>query len=345
MITHWSARLQQTTRRLRRRWGRRSIILLYHRIADLSADPWSLAVTPSHFAEHLEVLNRKYHTVALQQIVSMQRSDRSPHRSVSVTFDDGYADLLHNARPLLDRYGIPATVFVPAGMIGSKQEFWWDELERLLLQPGVLPGELRLNIQEQAYVWSLDESALYSQDSAEQYRYWKAWQPAPTARHALYYSLWKQLQRLPSDQRQTVLNELRVWSGAGAVGRPTHRTLSYEELRALSAGGLVDIGAHTVTHPVLAALSMADQRTEIQQSKVQLEEIVGQPVTTFAYPYGKLHDYTKETVSLLRQAGFTCACLNVDGVVRRAADPYALPRIFVPDCDGETFARLLSEWS
>jgi peptidoglycan/xylan/chitin deacetylase (PgdA/CDA1 family) len=344
MITHWSASLRRTTRQLKRPWGRWSVILLYHRIADLGADPWSLAVTPRHFAEHLEILSRDYHPVELQRIGSKQRSDAPPHGAVSVTFDDGYADLLYNARPLLDRYGIPATVFVPAGMIGSTHEFWWDELERLLLQPGTLPSALQLNIQGQTCAWALDAAASYSPANADHYRHWKAWELAPTARHALYYSLWNMLQRLPNDQRQSVLDELRVWSGAGVSGRPTHRTLSLEELRALSAGNLIEIGAHTMTHPVLATLPIAEQRSEIQQSRAQLEAIVGRPVSSFAYPYGKLHDYTEETVTVLREGGFTHACLNVVGVVRRATDRYALPRIFVPDCDGATFARLLADW-
>ena len=62
-----------------------------------------------------------------------------PSAGVVVTFDDGYADNFHNAKPLLERYEIPATVFVTTGYLQDQREFWWDELERILLQPGTLP--------------------------------------------------------------------------------------------------------------------------------------------------------------------------------------------------------------
>src|SRR3712207_6612027 len=138
--------LRRNSRRDRSRPEQRSLILLYHRVAELNSDPWSLAVTPSHFAEHLKILRQQACPIRLQQLSQALSDGKLPDRSVVVTFDDGYADNLYNAKPLLERYGIPATVFLTTGYIGAEHGFWWDELGRLLLHSSWLPGMLRLQV-------------------------------------------------------------------------------------------------------------------------------------------------------------------------------------------------------
>jgi peptidoglycan/xylan/chitin deacetylase (PgdA/CDA1 family) len=106
-------------------------ILLYHRVAELESDPQQLAVTPARFEEHLRVLRAACTPVALADVPRLLRARKLPKRPVAVTFDDGYRDNLHEAKPLLERHGVPATVFVASGYVGRGTEFWWDELERL----------------------------------------------------------------------------------------------------------------------------------------------------------------------------------------------------------------------
>ena len=86
------------------------------------------------------------------------------------------------------------------------------------------------------------------------------------------------------------------------------------------------------------------QRDEIQRSKNRLEEILDRPVTSFAYPYGTQKDYTTETVALVREAGFVCACSAVEGIVGSSTDRFQFPRVFVQDWEGEEFAKRLSNW-
>src|SRR5262249_8195308 len=108
----------------------RSLILMYHRIARVERDVWSMCVTPEHFEEHLEVLSR-HRPVRLNEW--KPRGWFKGSLSCAITFDDGYADNLH-AACLLKRFGIPATFFVTTGYIGSGREFWWDELERVVYE-------------------------------------------------------------------------------------------------------------------------------------------------------------------------------------------------------------------
>jgi peptidoglycan/xylan/chitin deacetylase (PgdA/CDA1 family) len=315
-------------------------VLLYHRVADVRPDPWSLSVSPRHFAEHMEVLRRRCRPTRLQELVQGLRDGRPVCRTVVVTFDDGYADNLTNAQPILEYTGMPATIFVATGKIDHGGEFWSDELCRLLLQPGLLPPLLELRIGSRNYRWELGESARYSVADARRYAEWIAWGfrvKAPTARHALYRSLWEVLLPLNEGARQAALDQIRRWAGVTQVNDRSRQMLDPNGVSALARDGLIEIGAHTVTHPSLAVLPAIAQRDEIQGCKSRLEEILERPVINFSYPYGRRCDYTPETIAIVREAGFHCACSSFAGTVGRSTDPFQLPRYRVPDCDGDVF--------
>jgi peptidoglycan/xylan/chitin deacetylase (PgdA/CDA1 family) len=313
---------------------------MYHRVAEENVDPWSLCVKQQHFAEQMEVLRREAHPISLRQLVQAHKEGRIPDRAVAVTFDDGYADNFHSAKPLLEQYNIPATVFVASGYVGHEREFWWDELERVLLHPGTLPKMLTLNIRGKAYEWDLGEVATYSEE--EYRRHVNSiidWEGNSSVRHSLYLSIYKLLQPLLENERQNVMDDLWQKSGATPVRRQTHRALSNEELRILNQGELIEIGSHTVTHPLLPALSVSQQQDEIQRSKSTLEEMIGQRVTSFAYPYG---NYKRDAVTIARETEFDCACSTIVGPVWRRSDPFQLPRVTVENWDGEEFLKWLS---
>jgi peptidoglycan/xylan/chitin deacetylase (PgdA/CDA1 family) len=226
-------------------------------------------------------------------------------------------------------------------MLPSKGEFWWDELDRLFLQPNPLPETLQLKVNGTTYRWELGKTAHYNKADFLRQRHWKAWEDAPTARHALYRSLWEVLQPLPEQKRRAALDHLYAWADAAPIQRETHRTLSIPEALTLAKGGLIEIGAHTVTHPALSALPVDCQWHEIQQSKTHLEDLLDTEIVSFSYPYGRPSDYTGETVRLVREAGFTCACANSGGLVRQSTERFQLPRVHVSDGDGEQFDQWL----
>lgn len=116
-------RLRRVVRRVQNRLAPGGLILLYHRIAELGSDPWALSVSPRHFAEHLEVLQKLGITVRLQQLNQTLQSGKRPQRQVVITFDDGYADNLYLGKPLLESYEIPATIFLATGYMVQKREF------------------------------------------------------------------------------------------------------------------------------------------------------------------------------------------------------------------------------
>ena len=338
-------RLRRTLEWLRRKLESHALILLYHRIGELCPDIFRLSVTPPHFAQHLEVLRKWGRLLSLVGLASHLKDARVPNATVVLTFDDGYADNLYSAKPLLERYDVPATVFVVAGYVGGEREFWWDELERLLLHPGSRPDVLSLDIGGKSYRWELGEAPCDGPTGSAGQRDRDVFQARDAGERArVCVQLWELLRGLPDEGRRKVLDEIGAWAGLEAKARESHRVLRPAEVVRLNEGGLVEVGAHTLTHTVLSSIPAADQRADIEGSKARLEGIVGHPVTSFSYPYGTLADYTAETVALVRQAGFECACANSPGTVMRGADALQLPRVVVRDWDGDEFARRLNRW-
>lgn len=329
----------------RSRFAPGCLILLYHRVVDLPTDPYLLTVSPAHFAEHMNVLRKMARPIALQRLANALRDGKIPRRAVAVTFDDGYFDNLEYAKPLLERYDVPATFFVAPEVSTDTGEFWWDTLERIFLQPGSLPPTLRLTIDGVLHEWQLGSSAVYTADEFARHYSWNyGRKDDPTPRQAVLRSIHRLLSSLSDDKRKSALQELRAWAGVDATLRPDYRTLTPAQTMCLAQGELCRVGAHTMTHPVLAKLSPERQHHEIRQSKSRLEQIVGQPVTSFAYPHGLKSDYSDTTVDMVRRAGFDCACAAFPGIVRYDADMHQLPRLLIRNDDGDSFAERLSTY-
>jgi peptidoglycan/xylan/chitin deacetylase (PgdA/CDA1 family) len=308
---------------------------MYHRVASNVADPWGLCVSAGNFGQHMEVLRRLYRPVPLSQLAS-RRDLRN--RMVAVTFDDGYADNLHTALPVLERNGIPATFFLTTGVLGGEREFWWDELERLLLCPPQLPRSLHVVLRESSHVFEVGGAAEPLAGSHAVPGATRPWEAARDTRLGFYYTVWQLLSTLSEAARQAALEQLRDQLAAPDLTRESHRSLTRQEAICLAAGAQIDIGAHSVTHGSLPAQSSEVQSWEMRQSKRDLEALIGRPVTGFAYPHG---DYAPETLELARASGFEFACTVDGGCVKRNTQPLLLPRLSVAECTGAELARSL----
>jgi peptidoglycan/xylan/chitin deacetylase (PgdA/CDA1 family) len=190
--------------------------------------------------------------------------------------------------------------------------------------------------------WQLGAACVYTQEEFLRDRHWHIECPDnPGPRQRLFRAVFEQLYAQPPAERRRLMDELTVWAGESPSAPPRYRALTPEEVVRLGEDGLIEIGAHTMTHPVLAALSPSEQRQEIQGSKDRLQDLLGREVTSFAYPHGVV---TPDAVATLREAGFTCACGSQAEAVFRGADPFQLPRLCVRNWDGDTFARWLRWW-
>lgn len=323
------------------------LILLYHRVVTLDTDPQLLSVTPEHFAGHLEYISEHYNPISLSELYQALKAGKVPDKSVVITFDDGYADNLWNAKPLLEKYGILATVFVTSSHVDSDREFWWDDLERLLLLSDQLPEQLELTIKGRKWNWDL--SGDLGAESRHRYEIEpKSWNVTmasdPGPQHAVYRDLHRLLKPLSHEEQESILSTIAQWAGMPRTGRETHRPLTVSELKELDRGGLIEIGAHTATHTMLSMQPVGIQRTEIIRGKESLEETLGHPVQNFSYPFGGRVDFNRKTVEIVKEAGITTACANYGLTLIGSTDPYRLPRVLVRDWDVEVFSSWMKDW-
>ncbi|WP_292517441.1 polysaccharide deacetylase family protein [Methanoculleus sp.] len=313
----------------------------------LDTDPQLLSVTPEHFAGHLEYISEHYNPISLSELYQALKAGKVPDKSVVITFDDGYADNLWNAKPLLEKYGIPATVFVTSSHVDSDREFWWDDLERLLLLSDQLPDQLELTVKGRKWNWDL--SGDLGAESRRRYEIEpKSWNVTmasdPGPQHAVYRDLHRLLKPLSHEEQESILSTIAQWAGMPRTGRETHRPLNVSELKELDRGGLIEIGAHTATHTMLSMQPVGIQRTEIIRGKESLEEMLGHPVQNFSYPFGGRVDFNRKTVEIVKEAGITTACANYGLTLIGSTDPYRLPRVLVRGWDVEVFSSWMKDW-
>jgi len=291
-------------------------ILAYHRIAAPENDPYFLCVTPEHFAYHLEVLAQRASFTTLDNI-----EKRAPHRRrVIITFDDGYADNLHAALPLAERFGVPFTTFITSGGVGGT--FWWSRLATLMSGRDESEVEFSLDVGPAPL-----KVRLRGRD---------CWRRAERAVH-------ERLRLLTPAQIDIALDSLEMTLG-GPRATNESRALTPAELVELSEHPLITIGAHTVDHRRLAGSSPDSQLESISKSKSELEAFTGRPVKHFAYPYGGIDDFDQASVRAVESAGFTTACTAIDGHAVGFCNRFRLPRRIVKDWGPDQFAGQLRRW-
>lgn len=286
-------------RRRRRRGDHRLFILEYH---DVTAGGPEVegSVSQERFRRHLRHLRGRYRCLSLTA-AARRLADPVPldEDLVAVTFDDGYAGNYQAAWPVLREAGVPATVFLATGFLDGG-ELWFDRARRLLTaarraQQG-LPPRLHHRL-------------------AETFASRRPLHRDPEA-------LLGRLKYVEADRREALLDEL---AAAGLALPPPAAALTWAQARAMAESGL-ELGGHTVSHPILSALSLTGQEVEIARCRDRIAEETGRAPTAFAYPNGSPRDFDHRTVALVRAAGFEAACTTIRGSNRPGADGLTLCR-------------------
>lgn len=281
-------------------------VLMYHRVTNLPRDPQRLSVTPEKFEAQLMFLKREGRIMSIDQFDKiLETGKKFPAKSVLITFDDGYADNFLEAKPILEKLNIQALFFISTGNIGTHKEFWWDNLERTFLG-GKTPTKLSTPVENRTYEMPTENDH---------------------ERTLTYRQFHKILKPLKPEAREITIENLLKWADLPQDGRETHRSMTQEEIKLLSESPVAKIGAHTRNHVMLSSLSPEDQRKEVVDSKNILETITGKPVIYFSYPFGGKDDYTKNSVEICKNLGFTSAFGGFYGIVRSAKNRFELPRI------------------
>ena len=224
-----------------------------------------------------------------------------PRRALAITFDDGYADNEELAAPILKGLGLTATFFVATGFLQGEC-MWNDRITEAIR--GYQSDAIDLTSV------GLTTYSLATED----------------ARLQAISSVLAEIKNIETVRRQAATDAIVKLAGAPQSPR---LMMSPEQVRNLRALGM-DVGAHTVTHPILTRLSASDAFTEMRDSKTDLERIVGGSVDLFAYPNGVPgQDYAAEHAAMARECGFSAAVSTAWGAASMRSDRFQLPR-FTP---------------
>nr|BBH88609.1 hypothetical protein KTC_33600 [Thermosporothrix sp. COM3] len=285
-------------RSLKRRDKKRVVVLNYHRASG------------GHLRRHWLYLQRHYRIVPLEEALDEvyapdAQLNGDPRSPVVVTFDDGYRDNYTYAFPLASQLRVPFTIYLIPDYIDSGDYFWWDEGKRLVQRARVS------KVQLEGKVYRLSES----QEVDE-----------------LSHLIDQRLRFAPSvAERERFLTMVREALQAPSEVLPAEEPgmpLTWDEVREMDASQLVSFGAHTLHHPVLSALTdPAEVRREIVDCKRVLEERLGHPVRSFAYPIGQMQHISPEVVEAVREAGYSWALTTRYGDNTPEADPLLLHRV------------------
>jgi peptidoglycan/xylan/chitin deacetylase (PgdA/CDA1 family) len=293
------------------------LVLIYHRVL-ARPDPL-LADEPdtAAFAAQMDLIGGLFNVLPLPEAARRLASRSLPPRAVCITFDDGYANNADIAAPLLAARGMPATFFVATGFLDGGR-MWNDTVIETLRRA---PADLDLR------GIGLGRHAL----------------PDMAARRQVAGTLLVQLKYLEPRERLDKAEALAAIVGAAL---PRDLMMSESQVRQLRALGM-DVGAHSVTHPILAGIDEALARREIEGSRSRLEDIVGAPVQSFAYPNGRPGtDYLRSHVHMVRAAGFQIAVSTAWGAATVDTDPLQVPRVAPWDRSAGRYAlRMLKAYT
>ncbi len=289
-------------------------ILTYHRVND-ERDPFFTSIPTEVFERQVAFIARTYRVLTVEDLAERMRRGRVPRNALAITFDDGYRDTLTHAAPILARYGLPATVFLSTGFIGTAEVPWFDRV---------------------AMAFKVTKSVSCTLP-------WRETLPLTSQVDRVQATEWtlNALKKLPDDDLRRHLE--RVLDGLGVTDQKCFKNLmlSWDDVHALAGLGF-SIGAHTVNHPILSRVSAQRAWTEILGSRTMIESACGRPPYAFAYPNGGVSDYTETVKHLVQEAGFTCAVTSRFGLNTRDTSIYELRRGGPWEHDLPTFALKLA---
>lgn len=294
--------------------GPRLSILIFHRVLPRHDPLMPGEPDATAFEARMKWLAAGFRVMPLVEATRRLRDGSLPPNAACITFDDGYADNLTVAAPILARLRLNATFFVSTGFLDGGR-MWNDTVIESIR---ATDGSLDLAVHGLG-TWECRDDA---------------------SRIRSIGGLLDRLKYLPPAQRKAKVDAI-----AAQVGLPSHSDLmmTRQQVRELRRHGM-SVGAHTVTHPILTSLDEDTARREIADGRRDLEETLNEPVKVFAYPNGKPgRDYDASHVALVREMGFDAAVSTAWGVSSRTSDPMQLPRFTPWDTDVNRFGLRLAQ--
>jgi peptidoglycan/xylan/chitin deacetylase (PgdA/CDA1 family)/CelD/BcsL family acetyltransferase involved in cellulose biosynthesis len=293
-------------------------ILVFHRVND-DRDPFFPSLPTAIFARQMRFVSRHYRVVSLAELVDrLEAGSLDP--VLAITFDDGYQDNWENAFPILQRYGLPAMIFLATEGIDSREPLWFERLSLAVKNTSREFLDLEFDLPR---------------------RFWLRTQAERLDANTRLQGI---LRRVPDDARRCRLAEVLSLLEAGECGERNGKMLTWDQVRRMKTSG-IDFGGHTVTHPFISKLAKEQAEWELASCKLRIEEELQKPVDYFAYPSGTDEDIAVWSKDLVRSAGYRAAVTSIWGVNDRSTDRMALRRGQPWEEDPAVFAYKLDWYS
>lgn len=279
-------------------------VLIFHRVLKQRDPLFPNEIDAVNFDAICSWLKLWGRVLPLNEAVERLKTGTLPAGAMCITFDDGYADNYEVALPILRRHGLSATFYVSTGFLDGGR-MWNDSVIEALRGCRLPFLDLRGTVAGELGILQLSDNTVRREEIDR------------VLRSIKYLD---QLERMDWVAAITELAECTL---------PDDLMMTSAQLVALRDSGMT-IGAHTITHPILATLSRKQAVAEIAGSKHMLEALLKERVGMFAYPNGKFGiDYSVESIEIVRELGFDSAVSTAWGASRLGSDIFQLPR-FTP---------------
>jgi peptidoglycan/xylan/chitin deacetylase (PgdA/CDA1 family) len=285
---------------------RRAAIVRFHSVSGPAdgTHRWigpNICVPPDVFERQIAFLARRYRPVSMDELLDAFQADRPlPRNAAVVTFDDGYRDNYEVAYPILRRHRVPAIFYVATGALEGGEPLWPSEARYLVLAGG-------------SRIVGPFPGGRYDLDT-------------PSSRETAAREIKQWLVALPTRDRRDAMRELRRGSEADPAALHTGM-MTWDQVREMRAGGML-FGAHTVSHPLLPSIPLAEAREEIIGSRQALEAELGEAVRHFSYPNpGSGVHWNPAVRDIVREAGFATGVTSRSGYVKAGDDLLTLRRL------------------
>ena len=278
---------------------------------DYPFDIGLISATRGSFWEQMKYIKTSYRPISMSELVNFfEKGIKLPRKSILVTFDDGFDDNYHTAFPILKELDIPATIFVTTDFINSTETIWYERLAYFFNKVSA----------DQIYLSKLDEKVTLDDDLK--------------TRRSRYAYVIEKLKLVQDKVRNDILNDLYSEYGDPYVSiSPDDKKLSismtWDELREMQQNN-IEIGSHTVSHPILSMLNEEQLGFEIGESKKIIENQLQESVDTIAYPVGQFESYSNNVINATKSAGYKIGFSYIDAMNNlKMLNRYSVPRLHV----------------
>jgi len=262
-----------------------SRIIMYHRI---NADSSVSSIDPQLFYQQIQHLKKYYRVVPIEQLIEQSKTDRLAPNTVAITFDDGYQDFYHVIWPILRELQVPASLYVTTAFIDDEQWLWPDLLKYIFIH-----AKTKTIVFDSLGSLSID----------------------PTNFMDVWNRVADFLLPMSAEHRQQLLDDLARQCHVELPKQPIHpyTSLSWTQLNEMYRQGL-DVGSHTVSHPLLSRLTKEQIHDELESSALKIKQRMGFMPKGLCYPNGRLEDVNSAVINTAMDVGYDYGLLAVNDV-------------------------------